>query len=58
MRAIDPGAKIILSSGYPQGREYFSRDDAGACAFLQKPYRADVLARLVREVLDRKRAAT
>lgn len=52
IREIDPGAKIILSSGYSLRHEFFDRTAREGCAFLQKPYRADALARLVREVLD------
>ncbi|MBE0556197.1 MAG: response regulator, partial [Proteobacteria bacterium] len=46
IRAIDPAAKIILSSGHTIA------EDTGNAAFLPKPYRADVLARMVRNVLD------
>ncbi len=44
--AIDPSSKIILSSGHTPA------EDIGSAAFLPKPYRADVLARMVRKVLD------
>ncbi|HEY7528463.1 MAG TPA: response regulator, partial [Candidatus Deferrimicrobiaceae bacterium] len=46
IRSINPQAKIILSSGYPSGDTY------RASAFLPKPYRANTLMRVVREVLD------
>jgi len=52
IRKIDPQIKVVLSSGYraedPHDQEGFSN----ASAFLSKPYRADVLARMVRDVLD------
>ena len=52
IRKIDPQVKVVLSSGYraedPHSMERFSE----ASAFLSKPYRADVLASIVREVLD------
>jgi two-component system, cell cycle sensor histidine kinase and response regulator CckA len=51
MHAIDPGVKVILSSGHPRGAEQFS-SVAGVHAFLEKPYRAEALARIVRQVLD------
>jgi PAS domain S-box-containing protein len=51
MHAIDPEIRVILSSGHPWGAEQFS-SVAGVRAFLEKPYRAEALARLVREVLD------
>jgi nitrogen-specific signal transduction histidine kinase/CheY-like chemotaxis protein len=47
IRTLNPLAKIILSSGYPTG------ESQGASAFLPKPYRAEGLTRIVREVLDR-----
>jgi len=46
IRNFNPHAKVILSSGYPSGETY------RASAFLPKPYRADTLTRVVREVLD------
>jgi two-component system cell cycle sensor histidine kinase/response regulator CckA len=52
IRKIDPEVKVVLSSGYraedSHSRERFSE----ASAFLCKPYRADVLAGIVRDVLD------
>ena len=47
IRTLNPLAKVILSSGYPTG------ESQGASAFLPKPYRAEGLTRIVREVLDR-----
>ena len=46
IRNLNSHAKVILSSGYPSGETY------RASAFLPKPYRADTLIRVVREVLD------
>jgi PAS domain S-box-containing protein len=46
IRNLNPHAKVILSSGYPSGETY------RASAFLAKPYRANTLIRVVREVLD------
>jgi len=46
IRNLNPHAKVILSSGYQSGETY------RASAFLPKPYRADTLTRVVREVLD------
>ncbi|MBI5576986.1 MAG: PAS domain S-box protein [Deltaproteobacteria bacterium] len=47
IRGMNPGAKVIMSSGHP------SRETSRASAFLPKPYRADKLTRIVRDVLDR-----
>jgi PAS domain S-box-containing protein len=49
IRDLNPGASVILSSGYP------SVETSRANAFLPKPYRADTLARVVRDVLDSRR---
>jgi signal transduction histidine kinase/CheY-like chemotaxis protein len=46
IRNLNPDALVILSSGYP------SVETSRANAFLAKPYRADTLARTVRDVLD------
>jgi signal transduction histidine kinase/CheY-like chemotaxis protein len=46
IRNLNPLAKVILSSGYQSGETY------RASAFLPKPYRANTLMRVVREVLD------
>jgi DNA-binding NtrC family response regulator len=51
IRNLHPQAKIIVSSGYSSGETY------RASAFLPKPYRADTLIRVVREVLDLYRSA-
>ena len=48
IRAINPNARFILSSGY------IPVEDIGDAAFLPKPYRADGLVRMVRAVLDGK----
>jgi PAS domain S-box-containing protein len=48
IRNLDPGAKVVMSSGYPSG------ETEGASGFLPKPYRADSLLRIVRETLDAK----
>jgi len=46
IRAIDPGARIILSSGSPPA------EPVPGTTFLSKPYRADMLAKAVRSALD------
>lgn len=52
IRKIDPRAKIVLSSGHRADEAHSPERISGASAFLPKPYRADVLTRIVREVLD------
>jgi DNA-binding NtrC family response regulator len=51
IRNIDPGARVILSSGSPPS------EAIPGTTFLPKPYRADMLAKAVRIALDTPRSA-
>jgi len=46
IRNIDPGMRVILSSGSPP------TEPVPGTTFLPKPYRADTLAKVVRSALD------
>ena len=46
IREIDPGARVVLSSGSPPVEPVYGT------TFLPKPYRADTLAKVVRSALD------
>jgi len=49
--ALDPGAKIILTSGFPMGPDIRMPASGGLAAFLPKPYqREDLLAALQRVI--------
>ncbi|MGA6994067.1 MAG: PAS domain S-box protein, partial [Candidatus Deferrimicrobiaceae bacterium] len=52
IRNINPRVKVVLSSGHRADEAHSQELISGASAFLPKPYRADVLTRIVREVLD------
>jgi PAS domain S-box-containing protein len=52
IRKINPRAKVVLSSGHRADEAHSQERISGASAFLPKPYRAEVLTRIVREVLD------
>jgi PAS domain S-box-containing protein len=54
IRNIDAGAKVLLSSGYLSEITGTSGKASKASAFLPKPYRPDLLATTVRELLDRR----
>ena len=56
IRAIDPEAKILLSSGFVSENEVQDLLSQGACGFLPKPHRLPVVAKAIREVLDRGKA--
>ena len=51
IREIDPGMRVILSSGSPPA------EPAPGTMFLPKPYRAEMLAKVVRSALDTPRPA-
>jgi two-component system cell cycle sensor histidine kinase/response regulator CckA len=52
LKAIDPGVKVILSSGYGLNSEAESIVQRGCKAFIQKPFNAHALSRVLREVID------
>jgi len=52
IRKLDPGARVLLSSGYRSDVLDAEGRISNASAFLPKPYRPHQLAKTVREVLD------
>jgi signal transduction histidine kinase/CheY-like chemotaxis protein len=52
MKEIDPGVRVIVSSGYSHDREGRRMLRHGCLGYLQKPYNMDSLSQLVRNVLD------
>ena len=54
IRAIDPYAKILLSSGFVSEEEVQDLLAQGACGFLAKPHRLPVVAQAIRDILDDK----
>jgi two-component system cell cycle sensor histidine kinase/response regulator CckA len=52
LRKLKPDVRVILSSGFSvHGVSDLLAD--GACGFVQKPYRLEELARIIRETLDK-----
>ena len=51
LKGIDPGVRVLLSSGYSQDGEAQQAMAAGARGFIQKPYRLAVLSHKVAEIL-------
>jgi PAS domain S-box-containing protein len=51
LRAIDPGIRVILSSGYSMAGQAQEIMDRGCNGFLQKPFRMENLSRKIQEVL-------
>lgn len=54
IKAIDPSAKILLSSGFVQPEATQDLLDNGAAGFLEKPHRLPTLTRAIRDILDGK----
>ena len=52
IRAFDPQARILLSSGFVSEEDVRELLQAGACGFLPKPHRLPVVCRAIREALD------
>ncbi|OGV63292.1 MAG: hypothetical protein A3K19_22060 [Lentisphaerae bacterium RIFOXYB12_FULL_65_16] len=51
MHAVNPGVKVLVSSGYSIDGDARSILDDGALAFIQKPFNLAELARKVAEAL-------
>jgi CheY-like chemotaxis protein len=54
LKAIDPGVKIILASGFFEMDIKSELTAAGAEGFLQKPYLSDEILNMLRKVLEKK----
>jgi CheY-like chemotaxis protein len=52
LREINPGIKVLLSSGYSINGKAQTIMDRGCNGFLQKPFRMEELSHKVREMLD------
>lgn len=52
IRALDPGALVLLASGNAAGETVEALILEGAVGFLQKPYRIAELNQLIRRALD------
>ncbi len=52
MKEIDPGVRVIVSSGYSHDQEGRRMLRHGCLGYLQKPYNMESLNQLVRNVLD------
>jgi CheY-like chemotaxis protein len=55
MQKRHPEIPLLLMSGYPLGSDTHQLLEAGSIVWLQKPLSTPVLARTLREVIDRKR---
>jgi two-component system, cell cycle sensor histidine kinase and response regulator CckA len=53
IRAIDPSARVVISSGYDEAHAADTLMQEGAAAFVQKPYRIAELLKAVREAIEK-----
>jgi CheY-like chemotaxis protein len=49
---LEPGLKVLFTSGFPEARAEASGWIGGKARLLAKPYRKDQLAQMVRQILD------
>jgi len=52
MRAIDPGARILICSGYTQNQRSEILDLPGISGFIEKPFTINTLSNTLRRILD------
>ncbi len=50
----DPNARVLISSGYPTKGLSGDSDGSGPSGFVEKPYDANQLLKMVRDVLDKR----
>ncbi len=58
LQGMDPAVRVIIISGYALEDKISRLVQAGACSFLQKPFRMDVLAQSVEEALVSRKCYT
>jgi CheY-like chemotaxis protein len=52
LRELDPGVKVLLSSGYSAEGQGNELQDLGAVGFVQKPFSLRKLSHVIGEVLE------
>jgi len=55
LKAIDPGVRVIASSGHSTSDAHARAVGAGVAAFIDKPYSVDTLIRTIHDVLSERR---
>jgi len=53
LKAMDPNVKVLLSTGYSMEGEASEILDRGCDGFIQKPFRAALLGKMIRDILER-----
>jgi two-component system cell cycle sensor histidine kinase/response regulator CckA len=54
LRELDPGIRVVISSGFTEDEKVSRLLEEGAVAFVQKPYRVQTLADAVEEAMARR----
>ena len=52
LQEIDPGVKVVLSSGYGLQDDVQNVMEMGCCAFVQKPYKFAELSRVIHQAIN------
>jgi CheY-like chemotaxis protein len=52
LRKVDPGAKVIVSSGYSEDRVFSDFEEYGFCGVLVKPYNTDDMIQVISKVQE------
>jgi CheY-like chemotaxis protein len=52
LKEINPGVRVIVSSGYGNNSDREALRKKGVCAFVQKPYKAAELSAKITELMD------
>jgi len=56
LKALNPGVKVLLSSGYSIDGQASEILDRGCDGFIQKPFNIKDISHKIREILDREKA--
>jgi DNA-binding NarL/FixJ family response regulator len=52
LRLIKPDVRVLMTSGYANGRQTEDLTLAGAAGFIHKPYRPEDLLNSIRKIID------
>ena len=55
LRQIDPDVRVAICSGYAKDHKVEKLIAQGACAFIEKPFDPETLARTIRDILRHSR---
>ena len=53
LKAVDPGIKVLLASGYTMDEQAEAIMQKGCDGFIQKPFRFETLSRKIKDILGK-----